>query len=89
MENTKYSFATWIPNQIEAYLKYMDDILQKYQSLSKQGSSLELYSIESDQHKIYVEILTNQIRELKKVDYDASLIYYFNKELKEDSTCTD
>ena len=89
MSNTKYAFATggtpittWLINQIEAVLEYerviiehlqanyIDDLKENELWLNLQGS----YSKKMD-------LLMEQVNELKKIDYNIELVYMKNSEL--------
>ncbi len=83
MENTRYQIATggtpittWIPNQIEAVLHYMGNILKRIKDINFQ---VEKYK---DWESRY-NVLINQINELKKVDYNVQLVYEYEGEYKE------
>ena len=89
VENTKYPKATggtpitsWLVNQIEAVLKYENDIISEILKLnvdedkdSKDNHSL----IKTYQSK--VELLQRQVEEMSKNHIDVQLIYLKNKEL--------
>ena len=94
MGNTKYAKATggtpittWIPNQIEACLKYMSDLFEMIEALSvKVTDDDELLHKFEDVKKNYpsrVQVFAMQIDELKKVDYDANLVYLHNGSFKD------
>jgi indoleamine 2,3-dioxygenase len=77
MKNTKYGVATggtsitqWALNQIEACLKYMQDIRNE---ILKQDCEDILYDFSN--LDMYLLTLTKQVIELKKVNYDVELIY--------------
>jgi hypothetical protein len=90
--NTKYNVATggtpintWIPNQIEATLKTMKNVLllmNKYIYPKDVNDScllnLEIYSKKELDWNNKVKMLVEQIEELKKANYDAKLCYYTN-----------
>lgn len=100
MSNTKYSKATggtpittWIPNQIEACLKCMDDLFKGIDfinmklGLNSSDSTDSTDSIKNTYEKFekvrsnfddHVKIFQSQIDELKKIDYDAGLVYLTN-----------
>jgi indoleamine 2,3-dioxygenase len=92
MMNTKYNVATggtpintWIPNQIEATLKTMKNVLllmNKYIYPKDVNDScllnLEIYSKKELDWNNKVKMLVEQIEELKKANYDAKLCYYTN-----------
>ncbi|MBA43188.1 MAG: hypothetical protein CMF62_04155 [Magnetococcales bacterium] len=75
MKNTKYGVATggtsitqWALNQIEACLKYMQDI--RFEILKLNDNEYDFSKLDS-----YLLTLTKQVTELKKVNYDVELIY--------------
>jgi indoleamine 2,3-dioxygenase len=96
MANTKYSIATggtpitsWVSNQIEACLKYSNDIIHEIESQMKvneekiNDEDYEHYLKIKNEYPKKVEVLVNQITELNKLNYDAKLVYNLNEELKE------
>jgi len=92
MANTKYNVATggtpittWIVNQIEACLKYMGNIIEEIKSFNdiKLSKLYDDYLILEKEHNTKIKILVDQVNELKKTDYNASLIYDLNKDMKE------
>jgi hypothetical protein len=92
MMNTKYPIATggtpintWIPNQIEATLKMMKNcllLMNKYiYPMDVNDSSLlnlEIYTKKELDWNNKINMLLEQINELKKANYDAKLCYYSN-----------
>lgn len=89
MANTRYAKATggtpittWLPNQIEACLKYLEDLRADARSpgaaLSPEAEAV-LAEIER-LHAKRCEILHDQVEALKQTDYDAALIYQLNQE---------
>ncbi len=83
MENTKYQVATggtpittWIPNQIEAVLNYMNIILEKI-------SDSEFVEYKQTDLTSRCRVLFGQIDELKKVDYNVQLVYDLEGKYKE------
>jgi len=83
MANTKYNVATggtpittWIPNQIEAVLKYMRVILEKVQDK-------EFFDSKKNDWDYKYGVLLNQVEELRKADYDANLVYKYEGKLAE------
>lgn len=92
MMGTKYAVATggtpitqWLINQIEACLKYMNDIIELIGNTDDIKSSdlkAEFESLRKEQHD-KIDILCKQVIELKKTDYSADLIYDLNKDFKE------
>jgi indoleamine 2,3-dioxygenase len=92
MMNTKYNVATggtpintWIPNQIEATLKTMKNVLtvMKKYTYPKDVYDTCLLNLEEYTKKELgwnnkIKMLVEQIEELKKANYDAKLCYYSN-----------
>ncbi len=83
MENTKYQVATggtpittWIPNQIEAVLNYMNIILEKI-------SDSEFVEYKQTDLASRCKVLFGQIEELRKVDYNVQLVYELEGKYKE------
>ncbi len=83
MANTKYNVATggtpittWIPNQIEAVLKYMRVILDK---ITDQEF---LFEKKSDWDYKY-NVLLAQVKELTNANYDVKLVYNYEGKLAE------
>jgi indoleamine 2,3-dioxygenase len=83
MANTKYNVATggtpittWIPNQIEAVIAYMNILLEKIQD-----SHFKLLN-KNDLDYRY-NVLVSQIDELKKANYDVNLVYNYEGKLVE------
>ena len=83
MANTKYNIATggtpittWIPNQIEAVLKFMRVILEKIQDKI-------FFDSKKNDWDYRHAVLLNQVNELKKIDYNANLIYEYEGKLAE------
>ncbi len=77
MSNTKYAFATggtpitsWLINQIECVLHYQRQILLKI-------NDDRLWS----EYNAKMQLLHDQVTELKKVDYNVDFIYAKNAEL--------
>jgi indoleamine 2,3-dioxygenase len=105
MSNTKYAKATggtpittWIPNQIEACLKCMDDLFKGINLINVKlgiekddtqmmnecmGESYSKYIKVKDSFSKHVSIFQSQIDELKKVDFDAGLVYLKNGEFED------
>ena len=89
MSNTKYAFATggtpittWLINQIEAVLKYECVIIEHLQTnftdiLKKNELWLNLQSSFNKK----MELLMEQVNELKKINYNIELVYMKNSEL--------
>jgi indoleamine 2,3-dioxygenase len=92
MMNTKYPVATggtpitsWIPNQIEATLQLMKDVVDKiylhtldqniYPDNILNQSLLDKYKISLN---MKIKLLKDQIQELQKIDYDVKLFYFNN-----------
>jgi indoleamine 2,3-dioxygenase len=89
MSNTKYAFATggtpittWLINQIEAVLKYEQVIIEHLQTnfmdILKEN---ELWLTLSSSFNKKMELLMEQVNELKKIDYNIELVYMKNSEL--------
>lgn len=92
MKNTKYERATggtpiiyWIPNQIEASLSYMNEIIEYlsgienvFEKVSDGVWKLFLGVVEGFEDK--TRLLKNQVNGLKDRGYDVDLIYDLNKE---------
>lgn len=83
MSNTKYNVATggtpittWIPNQIEAVIAYMNVVLEKIQDVEFKSSN------KKDLDYRY-NVLVSQIEELKKANYDVNLVYNYEGKLAE------
>ena len=83
MANTKYNVATggtpittWIPNQIEAVIAYMNILLQKINDAEFKSSN------KTDLDYRY-NVLVSQIEELKKANYDVNLVYNYEGKLAE------
>ena len=83
MENTKYQVATggtpittWIPNQIEAVLNYMNIILEKI-------TDSEFIKYKQTDLGSRCRVLFNQIEELRKIDYNVELVYELEGKYKE------
>ncbi len=83
MENTKYQVATggtpittWIPNQIEAVLNYMNIILEKI-------TDSEFVEYKQTDLTSRCRVLFGQIEELRKVDYNVQLVYDLEGKYKE------
>jgi indoleamine 2,3-dioxygenase len=83
MENTKYQVATggtpittWIPNQIEAVLNYMNIILEKI-------TDSEFIEYKKTDLGSRCRVLFGQIEELRKVDYNVELVYELEGKYKE------
>lgn len=83
MSNTKYNVATggtpittWIPNQIEAVINYMNILLQRINDPEFKSSN------KTDLDYRY-NVLVSQIEELKKANYDVNLVYNYEGKLAE------
>ena len=83
MANTKYNVATggtpittWIPNQIEAVIAYMNILLQKI-------NDHEFKSTNKTDLDYRYNVLVSQIEELKKANYDVNLVYNYEGKLAE------
>ena len=83
MANTKYNVATggtpittWIPNQIEAVIAYMNILLQRINDTEfKLANKTDL--------DYRYNVLISQIEELKKANYDVNLVYNYEGKLAE------
>ena len=94
MANTKYENATggtpiisWVPNQIQCVLTYGEKIIQLIDDLTDVCDSYNLsdenkntYHILKEGWKVKIQMLNEQVEELKKKDYDVKLIYEKNKQ---------
>ena len=89
MSTTKYPVATggtpittWLPNQIEASLKAMDDILHALNESATLGAGFEdakeLLSAVRSEHPKRVDLLRRQMEELSKTAFDIELVYNWN-----------
>jgi indoleamine 2,3-dioxygenase len=89
MSNTKYAFATggtpittWLINQIEAVLKYEQVIIEhlqtNYTDILKEN---ELWLTLQNSFNKKMDLLIEQVNELKKIDYNIELVYMKNSEL--------
>lgn len=83
MANTKYNVATggtpittWIPNQIEAVIEYMNILLERINDTEFKLSN------KTDLDYRY-NVLVSQIEELKKANYDVNLVYNYEGKLAE------
>ena len=89
MSNTKYAFATggtpittWLINQIEAVLKYEQVIIEHLQTnYTDELKENELWLTLSSSFNKKMELLIEQVNELKKIDYNIELVYMKNCEL--------
>lgn len=83
MANTKYNVATggtpittWIPNQIEAVIEYMKNILEKIRDVKfVMDNKLDL--------DFRYKVLNSQIEELKKKNFDVNLVYDYEGKFAE------
>lgn len=89
MANTRHAAATggtpitsWIPNQIEAVLKYQSDLFEVLGEVKdtdrrdeKEYERILVAYVER------VQLLNNQLDELKKVDYNVQRVFELNKEV--------
>lgn len=85
LKNTKYATATggtpittWIPNQIEAVLTYMGDVLQLIGKYNK-----EFYEMHCNLLLEKRNILQRQIEELSNPDYNAGKVYELGEKFNE------
>ncbi len=75
--------TTWIPNQIEATLKYMADLLDRLGAAPlPEGADAERARIR-DLYPRRVAILQEQVAELSQTAWDAALVYDLNVDLAE------
>lgn len=82
MANTKYAKATggtpiisWIPNQIEAVLKYMTTLIER---IGAAGDSNADFMQIRDTLAEKITLLNHQLEELKNVDYNVERIWELN-----------
>lgn len=91
MANTKYENATggtpiisWVPNQIQCVLTYGEKIIQSIDDLTDifdlSKENMNMYHILKEGWKVKIQMLNEQVEELKKKDYDVKLIYEKNKQ---------
>jgi indoleamine 2,3-dioxygenase len=91
MANTKYENATggtpiisWVPNQIQCVLTYGEKIIQSIDDVTDlcelSDENKNTYHILKEGWKAKIQMLNEQVEELKKKDYDVKLIYEKNKE---------
>jgi indoleamine 2,3-dioxygenase len=88
MSNTKYAFATggtpittWLLNQIECVLEYERVLISKVENLgvlSEKNKAIFLALQKSYNDK--VALMQDQVKELKKVNYNIDFIYKKNSE---------
>jgi len=89
MSNTKYAFATggtpittWLINQIEAVLEYEHVIIEYLQVNSNDAlKENELWLSLQGSFNKKMDLLMEQVNELKKIDYNIDLVYMKNREL--------
>ena len=89
MSNTKYAFATggtpittWLINQIEAVLKYERVIIEHLQTnYSDELKENELWLNLHSSFNKKMDLLMEQVNELKKIDYNIEFVYMKNSEL--------
>jgi indoleamine 2,3-dioxygenase len=92
MSNTKYAFATggtpittWLINQIEAVLKYEEDIINYIRNNSNDKDLLECYDLWEKLSNSYMnkkKLLLDQVNELNNINYNIDMVYNLNKEMK-------
>ena len=92
MSNTKYAFATggtpittWLINQIEAVLKYEEDIINYIKNNSIDSDLLECYDLWERLSNSYMnkkKLLLDQVSELNNINYNIDMVYNLNKEMK-------
>jgi len=86
MANTKYNVATggtpitmWIPNQLEATLNYIKDIMDVIIStVSSLNVDNSIFREICNLHPKRIKVLKSQLVELKKDDYDSHIVYELN-----------
>ncbi len=83
MANTKYAKATggtpiisWIPNQIDAVLKYMSVLVEK---IGSRGATNEHFKKVVEGLGEKNKLLDMQLEELKSIDYNVERIFKFNE----------
>jgi indoleamine 2,3-dioxygenase len=89
MSNTKYAFATggtpittWLINQIEAVLEYERVIIEHLQAnYTDDLKENELWLNLQGSYSKKMDLLMEQVNELKKIDYNIELVYMKNSEL--------
>jgi len=89
MSNTKYAFATggtpittWLINQIEAVLEYERVIIEHLQAnYTDDLKENELWLNLHGSYSKKMDLLMEQVNELKKIDYNIELVYMKNSEL--------
>jgi indoleamine 2,3-dioxygenase len=89
MSNTKYAFATggtpittWLINQIEAVLEYERVIIEHLQeNYTDDLKENELWLNLQGSYSKKMDLLMEQVNELKKIDYNIELVYMKNSEL--------
>jgi indoleamine 2,3-dioxygenase len=89
MSNTKYAFATggtpittWLINQIEAVLEYERVIIEHLQiNYTDELKENELWLTLQSSFNKKMDLLVEQVSELKKIDYNIELVYMKNSEL--------
>ena len=89
MSNTKYAFATggtpittWLINQIEAVLEYERVIIEHLQTnYTDDLTENELWLNLNGSYSKKMDLLMEQVNELKKIDYNIELVYMKNSEL--------
>lgn len=94
MSNTKYAFATggtpittWLINQIEAVLKYEEDIINYIKNNSIDSDLLECYDLWERLSNSYInkkKLLLDQVSELNNINYNIDMVYNLNKKLNLD-----
>lgn len=85
MANTKYPVATggtpiisWLPNQIQACLSAMQEIIQFVRKDVLYEQERNLYTEIELRYKQGQSLLDEQLRELQKTDYSAEKVYKLN-----------
>lgn len=87
MANTKYPVATggtpivsWLPNQIQACLSAMQEVLQNIKENVLSAAEKEIYHAIKLRYTQGIELLAEQLNELNKTDYSADKVYTLNEE---------
>ena len=81
---------SWVPNQIQCVLTYGEKIIQLIDDLTDVCDSCDSYNLSDENKNTYhilkegwkvkIQMLNEQVEELKKKDYDVKLIYEKNKQ---------
>uniref|UniRef100_A0A7S4N7M1 Indoleamine 2,3-dioxygenase n=1 Tax=Paramoeba aestuarina TaxID=180227 RepID=A0A7S4N7M1_9EUKA len=88
MANTRHASATggtpitsWIPNQIEAVLKYQSDLFEDLKAPNGEEGEEGEYKRVLGAYAGRVQLLNDQLEELKKADYNVDRVYELNTEV--------